>query len=134
VVSAFPLIGWRYSRVERGAVIVALTAGVLQELGLAEQYVVLAVGGRDIADAAGFAQIVGDEYAGLVDRGGDLRLKVQAADGAPREFAASIKPARAETAPEGVKRPRGNAPSGNGVNVWDKVNGGRGSSRDDPTQ
>jgi anti-anti-sigma regulatory factor len=134
VVSAFPLIGWRYSRVERGAVIVGLTPGVLQELGLAEQYVVLAAGGRDIADAAGFAQIVGDEYAGLVDRGGDLRLKVQAADGAPREFAASIKPARAEVAPEGAKRPRGTAPSGNAVNVWDKVNGGRGSSRDDPTQ
>jgi len=133
-VSAFPLIGWRYPRVERGAVIVGLTSGPLQDLGLAEQYIVLGVGGRDVVDAAAFAQIADDEYAGLVERGGDLRLKVQAADGAPREFATAIKPARAEPAPAGTKRPRGSAPSGNGVNVWDKVNGGRGGSRDDPTQ
>jgi anti-anti-sigma regulatory factor len=132
-VSAFPLIGWRYPKVERGAVIVGLTSGPLQDLGLAEQYVVLGVGGRDVVDAAGFAKIAGDEYAGLVERGGDLRLKVQAADGAPREFATPIKPPRVEIAPPGTKRPRNPGPGGT-VNVWDKVNGGRGSARDDPTQ
>ncbi|HEX3764292.1 MAG TPA: hypothetical protein VHW23_36610, partial [Kofleriaceae bacterium] len=55
VVGLFPLIAWRNPRLERGAVIIGLAAGPLQELGLAEQYVVLAVDGRDASDAAGFA-------------------------------------------------------------------------------
>jgi anti-anti-sigma regulatory factor/DNA-directed RNA polymerase subunit RPC12/RpoP len=133
-VTMFPLIGWRYPRLERGAVIVALTDGPLLELGLAEQYIVLGVDGRDVGDASAFARLAGDEYGALIDRGGSLRLKVQAAEGTPREFAAAIKPSRTELAPTNGKRPRGSTPSVNGVNVWDKVNGGRGSGRDDPTQ
>src|SRR5262249_53749405 len=54
VVPMFPLIAWRHPRLERGAVIVALASGPLQDLGLAEQYIVLAVAGRDVGDAAGF--------------------------------------------------------------------------------
>jgi anti-anti-sigma regulatory factor/DNA-directed RNA polymerase subunit RPC12/RpoP len=133
VVGMFPLIGWRYPRVERGAVIVELASGPLQQLGLAEQYIVLAVDGRDVTDAAAFAKLAGDEYAALVERGGTLRLKVQAGDGAPREFATELAPRSGPAAP-GTRRPRPETPAGTGVNVWDRYNGNRGSGRDDPTQ
>jgi len=135
VVGAFPLIAWRHPRVERGAVIIGLAAGPLRDLGLAEQYVVLGVDGRDVGDAAGFAKLADDEYAGLVERGGTLRLKVQIADGAPREYASAIKPARPdEPVGNGVKRPHAPTPGAGGVNVWDKFGGSKGSGRDDPTQ
>ena len=135
-VEMFPLIPWRYPRLERGAVIVALAGGPLQELGLAEQYVVLGIGGREVGDAAAFAQLAGDEYDGLVARGGTLRLKVQADGGEPREFAAAVKPAAPgiTPAPASGTRPRGPTPAGTNVNVWDKLGGGKGSGRDDPTQ
>jgi anti-anti-sigma regulatory factor/DNA-directed RNA polymerase subunit RPC12/RpoP len=136
-VSLFPLIAWRYPRLERGAVIVGLASGALQDLGLAEQYVVLGVGGRDVGDAAAFAKLAGAEYAGLVERGGTLRLKVAADGGAPREFATLIKPRpELEPAPPSGRHghPQAPAPIGSGVNVWDKLGGGKGSSRDDPTQ
>jgi hypothetical protein len=137
-VGLFPLIAWRYPRLDHGAVIVGLAAGPLRELGLAEQYVVLGVGGREVGDAAAFARLTGEEYDGLTERGGTLRLKVQAADGAPREFATAIKPPHSEPAPgvgAGVgKRPHAPAQPGSGVNVWDNLGGGKGSGRDDPTQ
>ncbi|HMG20483.1 MAG TPA: hypothetical protein VK607_04170, partial [Kofleriaceae bacterium] len=73
--------------------------------------------------------------AGLVERGGTLRLKVQIADGAPREYASAIKPARPdEPVGNGVKRPHAPTPGAGGVNVWDKFGGSKGSGRDDPTQ
>jgi anti-anti-sigma regulatory factor len=134
VVGAFPLLAWRYPKVERGAVILELGAGPLQDLGLAEQYVVLAVDGRDVGDAAGFAKLAADEYAALVERGGTLRLKVQIGDGAPREYGAVIKARADESAAGSVKHPRSpNPPAGN-VNVWDKSGGGKAAGRDDPTQ
>jgi len=137
-VGLFPLIGWRYPRLERGAVIVALAKGPLQDLGLAEQYIVLGVGGRDIGDAAAFGKLVGDEYRGLVERGGTLRFTVAAEGGAPREFATAIKAPAPEVVPASVpgKHPRGSTPAGaaTSVNVWDKLGGGKGSGRDDPTQ
>jgi anti-anti-sigma regulatory factor len=137
-VGLFPLVVWRYPRLEHGAVIIGLGDGPLLELGLAEGYVVLGVDGREVGDAPAFAKLVGDEYQGLVERGGTLRLKVQAADAAPREFATTIKAPHGEpvTAPAGgvggAKRPAGEP--GGSVNVWDKYNGGKGSGRDDPTQ
>jgi anti-anti-sigma regulatory factor/DNA-directed RNA polymerase subunit RPC12/RpoP len=135
VVGMFPLIAWRYPRLERGAVIIGLASGPLQELGLAEQYVVLGIDGRDVGDAAGFAKLAGDEFATLSERGGTLRLKVQLADGAPREFASAIKPLHPEDANvPGVKRPHPGTSGSGGVNVWDKFGGGKGSGRDDPTQ
>ncbi|TMQ10931.1 MAG: hypothetical protein E6J90_35615 [Deltaproteobacteria bacterium] len=137
VVGLFPLIAWRYPKIERGAVIVGLAQGPLQELGLAEQYVVLAIDGRDVTDAASFAKLADDEHGALIEHGGTLRVKVQIADGAPREFATAIKPPP-EVDPAGaVKRPRTNpaaTPGASGVNVWDKFGGGKGSGRDDPTQ
>ena len=129
----FPEIGWRYPRLEGGAVIAGLAGGPLQELGLSEQAVVLAVDGRDVGDAAAFARLAGEEYAGLVARGGTLRLKVQVGDGAPREFAAAVPPPR-PIPPTAVPPPRPSAPRPDlpSVNVWDKLGGGTG--RDDPTQ
>ncbi|HET7501401.1 MAG TPA: hypothetical protein VFK02_10375 [Kofleriaceae bacterium] len=135
VVSMFPLIAWRYPKLERGAVIVALDGGALQELGLAEQYVVLGVAGRDVTDATAFARLAEDEHAGLAERGGTLRLKVQADAGAPREFAAQIRPRSENVVPAAPgRRPHAPAAVGNGVNVWDKLGGGRAGNRDDPTQ
>jgi anti-anti-sigma regulatory factor/DNA-directed RNA polymerase subunit RPC12/RpoP len=138
-VGMFPLISWRYPRLEHGAVIVALAGGPLQELGLAEQYVVLGIGGREVGDAAAFAQLAGDEYAGLVARGGTLRLQVQADGGVPREFARPIRAAPAEVTPgpgsaRHPRTPSPGTPAGTNVNVWDKLGGGKGSGRDDPTQ
>jgi anti-anti-sigma regulatory factor/DNA-directed RNA polymerase subunit RPC12/RpoP len=139
VVGMFPLIGWRYPRLEHGAVIVGLANGLLQELGLAEQYIVIGVGGREVGDAAAFAKLARDELDGLLERGGTLRLKVQADGGAPREFATVIKPQQDLTpGPRPIGRPRtpsatpDNSPSN--VNTWDKLGGGKPTGRDDPTQ
>jgi anti-anti-sigma regulatory factor len=142
VVGGFPLLSWRYPRLERGAVITALGKGPLQELGLAEQYIIVGIGGRDVGDAAAFGKLAGEEYAGLVEHGGTLRVKVAAEGGAPREFAAAIKAAHPEQVPgpgpgAPPRDPRDAhdpAPSGTGVNVWDRFSGGKGSGRDDPTQ
>jgi len=134
VVGAFPLLAWRYPRIDRGAVIVGLGAGPLQELGLAEQYVVLGIAGRDITDAASFAQLASDEYAALAAHGGTLRLKVQAGDGAPREFSAVLQAAHTAAEPSEGKRSPAAEPLPGAVNVWDRFGGARSSGRDDPTQ
>jgi len=137
-VSLFPLAGWRFPRLENGAILTRLGTGPLQDLGLAEQYVVVAVAGRDVIDAASFAKLASDEHAVLSDKGGTLRLKVQASDGPPREFATVIKARQVETPATGSgsgKPPRtGNETGSGGVNVWDRYGGGKGSNRDDPTQ
>lgn len=143
-VSMFPLAGWRYPKLERGAIITKLGTGPLQELGLAEQYVVVAVGGRDVTDAASFAKLASDEHAQLALHGGTLRLKVQATDGAPREFATQIKATTDAGSGTTPGTPTGKGPrngtsgqvpgSTGGVNVWDRYGGGKGSGRDDPTQ
>jgi len=136
-VGMFPLVVWRYPRLEHGAVIVGLTGGPLLELGLAEGYVVLGVDGREVGDAPAFAKLVGDEYAGLVDHGGTLRLKVQTADPAPREFATAIKPpphGEPASAPANAGSGKRSEPAAGSVNVWDKFNGGKSAGRDDPTQ
>ena len=138
VVGMFPLIGWRYPRLEHGAVIVGLANGLLQELGLAEQYIVIGVGGREVVDAPSFAKLASDEFDGLSDRGGTLRLKVQADGGAPREFATVIKPEQGATpAVRPTGRPRAPSTPDSGpsnVNTWDKLGGGKTTGRDDPTQ
>ena len=136
-VSMFPLVAWRYPHVERGAIVTSLGSGPLQEVGLAEQYVVLAVGGRDVTDAASFAKLAGDEHDQLADRGGTFRLKVQAGDGPAREFAQPIKgkPVEPPVPDHGTHGPRIPRDGGSGgVNTWDRYGGGKGSGRDDPSQ
>jgi hypothetical protein len=134
VVDFQPELGWRYPRLDHGAVVTKLEHGVLQELGLAEHYIVLAVDGHDVADGAAFAKLVASERDTLVERGGSLRLLVQTDTGDPREFATTFagKPTAvpAPPIPHGKHDDRGSG----GVNVWDRFGGNRGSGRDDPTQ
>ena len=130
----FPEVAWRFPRVDHGAIVVALDHGVLQDLGLAEHYIVLAVDGRDVVDAASFARLVTEEHASLEDRGGALRLLVQTETGDPREFSTTIAGRHVET-PQPQHSHHGPHDTGSGgVNVWDRFGGNRGSGRDDPTQ
>lgn len=137
-VPMFPLVGWHYPKLDHGAIITKLGTGALQDLGLAEQYVVVAVAGRDVIDAASFAKLAGDEHAQLVEHGGTLRLKVQSSDGAPREFSTTIRSKAEDVVPTNGKPHSGGKPgtggTPGGVNIWDRYGGGKGSGRDDPTQ
>src|SRR5262249_45748431 len=92
----FPELAWRFPKLDHGAVIVGLEHGPLQDLGLAEHYIVLVIDGRDIVDAACFARVAGEEYAQLTERGGSLRLLVQTDTGDPREFSTAVAGKRSE--------------------------------------
>ena len=137
VVTFFPELAWRYPKVSRGAVVVGLDSGALQELGVAEHSVILAIDGRDTPDAASFAKIIAEERAMLEERGGSLRILVQSDSGDPREFSQSIAGRPIEVPSDrgkgGKGRKGGNGSSG-GVNIWDQFGGNRGNGRDDPTQ
>jgi anti-anti-sigma regulatory factor len=136
VVPAFPLVAWRYPKVERGAVVTALASGPIQQAGVAEGYVVLSIGGRDVVDGPSFAKLVTDEHAELSKRGGALRFKVQTPDPAPREFVSKVAATLPEVQEGSGKRPgKGNTTKGNtgNVNVWDKYERPKGN-RDDPNQ
>jgi anti-anti-sigma regulatory factor len=136
-VAFFPELAWKYPRVTRGAVVMSLKAGSLQELGVAENSVILAVDGRDTPDAATFSKIVVEERAVQEERGGSFRLAVQSDTGDPREFSQTFPGRVIEIPIESGKRHgrHGSSTSGSsGVNVWDRFGGNRGSGRDDPTQ
>jgi anti-anti-sigma regulatory factor len=137
-VAFFPELAWKYPKVTRGAVVMALKPGSLQELGVAENSVIMAVDGRDTPDADTFSKIVVEERDIQEERGGSFRLLVQADTGDPREFSKSF-PGRVIEIPvdRGGKRHGRHGSSGgtpSGVNVWDRFGGNRGSGRDDPTQ
>ena len=111
---------------------------MLQDLGIAEHQVVLAIDGHDVVDAASFAKVANDEYAQLVERGGTLRLLVQTDTGDPREFSTTIAGKHVDAPPP---PPTGHGGHGGhkdggsgGVNVWDRFGGSSRSGRDDPTQ
>jgi anti-anti-sigma regulatory factor len=134
----FPELAWKYPKVTKGAVVMNLSGGSLQALGVAENSVILAVDGRDTPDAETFSKIVVEERAITEERGGSFRLAVQADTGDPREYSQTF-PGRVIEIPidRGGKRHgrSGSRDSGSsGVNVWDRWNGNRGSGRDDPTQ
>jgi len=135
-VGFFPELAWKFPRLAKGAVIVALAPGSLQQLGVAEHSVVIAVNGRETPDAASFAKILGEERSMVEARGGSLRLMVQADSGDPREFSQTFPGRAVTTTPtEDSKKPHGHHHTGSGgVNVWDRFGGNRGSGRDDPTQ
>jgi hypothetical protein len=138
VVDYFPELGWRFPRLDHGAVVTKLDHGVLQDLGLAEHQIVLAIDGHDVADAAAFAKIATEELAQLSDRGGSLRLLVQSETGDPREFSRTIPGKQIEVVPtqhtpHGPRNGNPNSGSG-GVNVWDRFGGSSHGGRDDPTQ
>src|SRR5690606_31552814 len=89
-VTFFPALGWKYPHLDHGAVVVALEPGIVQELGVAERSIIVAVDGRDVQDAPAFAKILGEERVQLAERGGMLRLLVQGDSGDPREFSTQI--------------------------------------------
>lgn len=139
--TVFPQLAWRYPEIGRGAVLVSVDKGPLRDLGLAPSYVVLEVGGRDIADAPAFAALTTEEMSRLKASGGTLAIEVQAGDGDPKSFAAQIKsdkPAADTGGSSGSGRPGGRDSGGKGgtgnVNVWDRYGGGTSGNRDDPTQ
>jgi anti-anti-sigma regulatory factor len=138
-VSFFPELAWKYPKLAKGAIVMNLEPGVVQELGLAEHTVVVAVDGRETGDADTFAKVITEEYALLKERGGSFRLLVQSDQGDPREFSTQLAGRQIEVVPDkgdgkkGNGRNTGTGPAG-GVNVWDRFGGGRGSGRDDPTQ
>ncbi len=134
-VTFFPELAWKFPKVSRGAVIVGLASGTLQELGVAEHSVVLRIDGRDTPDAESFAKILGEERALVEERGGSLRITVQSDAGDPREFSQSFPGRYIEVAPDkGGKHRGGKGDRPSGVNVWDRFGGNRGTGRDDPTQ
>lgn len=142
LVPMFPLLGWRYP-VDHGGIVIAVGPGPLKDMGIAERNVLLTVDGRDPPGVESFAKIATDEYAALVKTGGTFRLEVQAGDGAKKEFTTKLEGEKTAT-PAGSNTPRngsgktgtngGTTNTGNPVNTWDRVGGGKGSGRDDPTQ
>ncbi|MEP6859552.1 MAG: hypothetical protein ABJE66_02970 [Deltaproteobacteria bacterium] len=131
-----PELGWRFPKVDHGAVITRLDHGPIQDLGLAERYIVLAVDGKDIPDAATFAKIVSTDYAIFSDRGGQFHLLVQTENGDPRDFSVTLagKPVDVPTSKHNGSGIHTTQDHSNGVNIWDTVGGNRHGTRDDPTQ
>ncbi len=124
VVDFAPELAWTFPKLEHGAVVTRLGNGPLQDLGLAEHSVVLAVAGHDVNDAASFAQLAADEYAALSDRGGTLRVLVQREAGEPRELAIQIPGKPGPHPVPSSAEPRAEAHT-QGVNVWDRFGGNR---------
>jgi anti-anti-sigma regulatory factor len=137
VVDLQPELGWRFPKLDHGAVVTKLQPGPLQELGLAEHYIVLAINGHDVADGKAFEKLATAEYDQLLAGGGTLRVLVQADTGDPREFSATIAAPASAVPPQrpGVRNGNGTTTTpGGAINVWDRYGGNRGSGRDDPTQ
>jgi hypothetical protein len=115
-----------------------LDHGPLQDLGLAEHYIVLSIDGHDVPDAATFAKLATDEYAALstAEHGGSFHLLVQTETGDPREFSTQLagKPAPQVPPPTGHGPHTHDVDHSNGVNVWDAYGGNKHGGRDDPTQ
>ncbi len=134
VTELFPLVGWRYPEVSHGAILVGLGAGRLKQLGLAEQFLILEVGGRKVTGGEALAKLLPEEVERLQAAGGTLELSVQSGDGAPRSFTEQIaRKAAPSSRPSGSSGSSGSSggKSGNlNVNIWDRAGG----DRDDPTQ
>jgi anti-anti-sigma regulatory factor len=139
VSDVYPSLGWRYPNVNGGAVVTSVGEGRLKNRGITDGYVMLEIRGRAVANAADFAKISSEEMTQLELVGGTLELKVQSGDTEPRSFQDPIAKKALEVAPgSAAGRPSGNnsgttVTPGN-VNVWDRVGGGKGPSRDDPNQ
>jgi len=138
VVPAYPEVAWRWPTQTAGAIVVGLKAGRLKDLGVAEKYMVLEVGGRDVADAAAFVAVATDEVARLEVTGGTLKLEVQADDPRPKSFAQAIKARVTESGDTGHDNGKrgdgGKHPGTGGVNVWDQYDHHKKPNPDDPNQ
>lgn len=142
VVDVFPSLGWRYPNIGGGAVVMAVADGRLKTRGITEGYIMLEVRGRAVPNAATFAKIASEEMTQLELVGGTLELKVQSGDTEPRSFQDTIAKKGGDVVPPNNTGGRNNGGNNSGtgtpntgnVNVWDRVGGGKGPSRDDPNQ
>lgn len=121
LVPAFPAVGWRYPKLENGAIVEQVGDGKLHDIGVPAQAVLVAVNHAPIA-----ATIAGPVQS----------VDVQS-DTGTQAFNAPI-PQVVEPPPQvPVKHGNGGTqqqtPTPGGVNVWDRYNGGRGG-REDPSQ
>ena len=124
LVAVFPAIGWRYPKLDGGAVVEAVGEGELHRVGLPTRAVLIAANHAPLASPAAIASPL-------------VSVEVQTDTGTQAFNAPPPEVAPPEQHPG--KHPDGTAPTTpviapGGVNVWDRYNGGRGSGRDDPSQ
>jgi anti-anti-sigma regulatory factor len=134
--TVFPAVAWRYPDITEGAIIVATTPnGVIGQIGLQPQYIVLRVRDRQIGDAGAFATVAKEEIALLKSKagGGDVGIEVKRDDGPLVKFSATIQgdvvtrtgdPVRSGGGTRGGGT-RGGSPGGGGINIWDRTRGTR---------
>ena len=123
VVQVFPAIGWRYPKLEQGAVVESVGDGELRKAGLPARSVLVSANHAPIAALSGPV----------------LTVEVQTDTGTQ-----TFNPPQPEIImvpdPHAIKHgtgvPTGPAIMPGGVNVWDRYNGGKSGSggRDDPSQ
>jgi hypothetical protein len=124
LVAVFPAIGWRYPKLDGGAVVEAIGEGELHKVGLPTQAVLIAANHAPLASPAGLAAPIAS-----VDVQTDTGT--QAFTAPQPEVVVPDKPIKPHT---GGTTPTTPVIAPGGVNVWDRYNGGRGSGRDDPSQ
>ena len=123
LVAVFPAIGWRYPKLEGGAVVESIGDGDLHKVGLPAQAVLIGANHAPLASPANLAAPI-------------ATVDVQTDTGTQVFTAPQVEVAPVE---KPVKHSGGTTPTTpviapGGVNVWDRYNGGRGSGRDDPSQ
>ena len=124
LVTVFPAIGWRFPKLETGAIVESVGDGKLHDIGLPAQAVLVTANHAPIGTPGAIASPI-------------TSVDVQT-DNGTQAFNAPVAPTEAP-----VEKPLPRHGSGGaketpvvtpgGVNVWDRYNGGRGG-RDDPSQ
>jgi anti-anti-sigma regulatory factor len=133
--TVFPGVAWRYAGITDGAILSAVGEGVIKNVGLSAQCVVLKVQDRVVADAATFANHAAQEYQRLKKEGGTLQFYVKCGDGDAIDFKVPITKVIADvpqSSGSSGSGSRGSGSSGGGVNIWDKTGGG--NVRDNPNE
>lgn len=137
VMTAFPGIAWRYPDIATGAVITEISDGMLKDMGLTEQYIVLSIQDRVVKDAPSFARILDDELGQLRRLGGELQIQVKTGDNLPMEFNRPVTKKGGDGAQSDAQSSRRDKDGGakdplpGPVNTWDRVGG---EDRDNPAK
>jgi hypothetical protein len=133
VVPVFPAIGWRYPKLEGGAVVTTVGDGYIKQAGIAPPAVIVAANHVAIASPANIESAL-DEA--ILQNSPIIALDVET-DGGTQAFHATLPDT---TPPETHEHPKHPGSGGSqtpvitpgGVNVWDRYNGRGG--REDPSQ
>lgn len=141
VATVYPLIAWKFPKVEQGAVVLAVEPGPIQAMGVASPYVLLGVGVEENAlkavdGAAQFKEYAAADYARLEKQGGTLFVSVERGEDAPRTYELKVAPPAVAQPDRDRDRTKG-ASGGDdrkSVNNWDRFSGTKPGSVDDPTQ